>query len=204
VSRRLHRGALAAAFAVVLGVGISGCGAGFEAQSYAVDPDNAEASVGGVLVRNLVMVKAEEAPVAGIAGTFVNNAGTTDVLETVQIEGSEGSSSGLSGALSVTASLELPARSAVTVGAGDAPALVVPDAEQFKVGTFVTMTLTFREAGAVELKVPLEDASSYYASVPPTPTPTVTDLGTPTGEPAPGETTPLEPPATGTASPAAS
>jgi hypothetical protein len=172
---RLRRGAAAAAFALALGAGLVGCEAGFDSQSYLIDPDNAEARVGGLLVRNLVMVKAEEGEAAGIAGTFVNTGSTADVLESVQIEGTEGSS-----ATSVTPGLELPPGRAVAVGSGASPPLVVPDAQQLRVGTFVTMTLTFREAGTAELKVPLEEASTYYGTVAPTMTPTTEPTATPT------------------------
>jgi copper(I)-binding protein len=193
VSRRRHRGAAVVAFVLALTVGVTACQAGFDSQSYQIDPDNAETKVGDLLVRNLVMVKAEEGEMAGIAGTFVNTGSTADVLQSVQIEAAEGTAGGQAGAISLSPDLEVPAGSAVTVGSGDAPPLVVPDAKDLRVGTFVTMTLTFREAGAADLKVPLEDAYSYYASIAPTPTPDQTLTGPPL-EPTPGATTPLEQP----------
>jgi hypothetical protein len=205
VSRRLHRGAVAAAFALAVGAGVTGCGAGFQAESYRVDPDNAEASVGGLLIRNLVMVKAEDAEVAGISGTFVNRGSTADVLERIQVAPGQDAAGGQGGTISISPALEVPANSAVTVGAGESPPLTVPDAAELQVGTFVTMTLTFRQAGPVELAVPLEDAHDYYASIAPTPTPAATMQSpaatpgattpgaaeTPPGEPTPGATTPL-------------
>jgi len=186
VSRRLRRGVVAAAFALALSTGVAGCAAGHSPESNLVDPDNAEASVGGILARALVMVKADDADAAALAGTFVNRGSTADVLETIQVEAGEGSAGGQAGALSVAPALELPASSAVTVGSGDAPALTVPGAKELKVGTFVRLTLNFRQAGALELEVPLENAEGYYASVTPTPTPS--PVSTPTGSPQPGQT----------------
>jgi hypothetical protein len=205
VGRRLHRGALPAALLLALGAGVTGCGAGTNAQSYLIDPDNAEATVGNMLVRNLVMVKTEEAPAAGISGTFLNQGSTPDVLETIQIDPGQDAAGGQAGSISISPGLEVPAFSAVSVGAGNSPPLVVPNAEELHVGTFVTMTLTFREAGVIELQVPLEDAVEYYATIVPTAAATPAGTGTPgpgaTGTPAPEptaeQTTPLlEPGAT--------
>jgi hypothetical protein len=174
----------------MLGAGLTGCGAGFDAESYAVDPDNAEATVGNLLIRNLVMVKAEDAPAAGITASFINRGPTPDVLETIQIEPGQDAAGGQSGSISISPALQVPANSAVTVGAGQAPPLVVPDAQELRVGTFVTMTLTFRQAGTAELAVPLEDATDYYATVAPTgaAATTPTPMAPGTTPPSPGTT----------------
>jgi copper(I)-binding protein len=172
VNRRLRRGAAVAALALALSATGAGCSAGFDPPVLLVEPDNVNAEVGDLLLRALVLVKAEGAESAALVGALVNR-GETDTLTKVEIAG-QGT------ALSFSPNLEVPGGKAVMLGGSEGEAITITGAKDLMLGTFVPVTLTFRNAGSTQVKLLVEDAEDFYEPYAPpgAPTPTATPAGT--------------------------
>jgi len=180
VNRRLRRGAAIAALAFALSATGAGCGAGFDAPVYLVRPENVNAEVGDLLLRSLVLVKAEGADSAALAGAFVNRGDAPDTLTSVEVEAG-------SAPLSASPNLEVPFGQSVILGGTEGEAITFSGAEGLSPGRFVPVTLTFRDAGSVTLKLLVEDAKGHYEDYAPPGGPTPAATPSPEGSPAPGE-----------------
>ncbi|MGQ0631244.1 MAG: hypothetical protein ACT4P1_09390 [Sporichthyaceae bacterium] len=162
--------AVVIAAAVLATTGLSACGAGFTAGTDKVEAGNANGEVGGVLARNLVLVKSPQASPAALAGTLINNGNRPDLLERIELtENTAGART-----ISLTPALTLAPGAVLPFGSQDEPPLTIPEAASLRVGNFATVVLRFRDAGDLSLSVPIEPRDNEFAEiVPEAPKPTV-------------------------------
>lgn len=150
-------------FALATLPGLAGCGAGFEAETQFVKPDNANGEVNGVLARALVLVKGKQASSAALAGTLINRSGKADVLTTVNLTDATPGATGLS----ISPNLALAPGQLVPLGVGQFKPITIPDARALKVGNFTNVVLVFKEAGPLRLQLETVDRTFFFEDVTP-------------------------------------
>lgn len=153
----IRRPVTAAAVATLSVAVLTGCGVGQNAQTYqARTPyDASNASVGKMLVRNLhVEAPTDQVHGAGgsatILGTFVNQGGTADALVSAATD------------VAPSATIEVdgkPAAQAVVPSHGRSAAgfaIVLKGlTRELRPGTYLTVTLSFAQAGRVDVSIPV-------------------------------------------------
>ncbi|MFJ9212710.1 DUF461 domain-containing protein [Streptomyces sp. NPDC102264] len=200
MSRSLRRGALAATALVFSLATLSACGAGNNAQTLGVRPDNAATSVDVITIQNATVVTQPEADAEGLAvvtGTVFNNGKSAQTLDSVKLPGTSATVklSPAKGSGPVT----VPAHGSVQLGgAGNASAVIENGREAAKNGNAQQVVFTFSKTGDVGLRAFVWPADSFFKDVGPSSLPTppgssVTPSGTPAagaeGENAAGENT---------------
>ena len=155
MSRKTVRTAIAAAAMVVL-TSLSGCAAGFDAQTnkpYA--PANGSiANLGSLRIRSVVVLDNGSGQ-AEVVAVLVNNGTSPDALTGI----------GVSGADKMTvpgSALNLPPQVGVPLGP-DTPNRVFIEKFTKKPGDLVTVQFTFREAGVVNVSALVMTPESFVA-----------------------------------------
>ncbi|MEV6422301.1 DUF461 domain-containing protein [Streptomyces sp. NPDC051662] len=186
MSRSLRRGALAATALVFSLATLSACGAGNNAQTLGVRPDNAATSVDVITIQNATVVTQPEADAEGpavVTGTVFNNGGSAQTLDSVQLPGT-GATVKLSSAKG-SGPITVPAQGSVQLGgAGNASAMIENGREAAKNGDAQRVVFTFSKTGDVGLRAFVWPANSFFKEVGPSTLPTPS--GTPSGSPAGG------------------
>lgn len=190
MSSSLRRGVLAAALALSIAP-LAACGAGNNAQTHLVRPDNAAITVGDIQVQNAVILtqKAGSGP-ASVSARIFNNGNGDQTLQSVKVgDALTATLAGPAGAKTVT----VPAHGSVLLGgAGNAAATLPSSGEAVKDGDFQRVALTFSATGEVALSANVLPAAGYYAQYGATPAPAAAPSGqatpTATGTPADGGT----------------
>ncbi|GAA2481358.1 DUF461 domain-containing protein [Streptomyces longisporus] len=201
MSSSLRRGALAAAAIAFSITSLAACGAGGDAQTLQVKPDNAAAKVGNLKVQNVTIITQPDARTTGpavIAATLFNNGGTAQTVDsitlpnvnlTAEIKPAKGSGK-----------IVVPAHGSVVLGGkGNASAVLPNGSEAVQNASVRKVTFTFSETGAVTLSAFVVPAESYFTKWGPSEVPT----GTPSASPTPGKSTTASPkPSTSASKPA--
>ncbi|WP_326811304.1 DUF461 domain-containing protein [Streptomyces scopuliridis] len=190
MSRSLRRGALAATALVFSLATLSACGAGNNAQTLGVRPDNAATSVDAITIQNATVVTQPEANAAGpavVTGTVFNNGGIAQTLDSVTLPGTSATVklSPAKGSGPVT----VPSHGSVQLGgAGNASAVIENGHEATKNGDAQQVVFTFSRTGDVGLRAFVWPANSFFKDVGPStsPTPSGTPSGSSSGTPAAG------------------
>ncbi|MEU0657675.1 DUF461 domain-containing protein [Streptomyces lavendulocolor] len=208
MSRSLRRGALAATAIVFSIASLSACGAGNDAQTLGVKPDNAATSVGTVKVQNAVVITQPKPDAEGpavVSAMLFNNGAEAETLEAIELPGSKLpvklTAAGGSGPITV------PAGGSVLIGGkNNASAVIEQGRETAKNGDVQEVVFKLSETGDVRLKAFVVPATSYFAgygpeevpqkpaeqpsSTPPAPpsgAPTASPSGSPAAPDAPAE-----------------
>ncbi|GAA2465574.1 DUF461 domain-containing protein [Streptomyces lavendulocolor] len=208
MSRSLRRGALAATAIVFSIASLSACGAGNDAQTLGVKPDNAATSVGTVKVQNAVVITQPKPDAEGpavVSAMLFNNGAKAETLEAIELPGSKLpvklTAAGGSGPITV------PAGGSVLIGGkNNASAVIEQGREAAKNGDVQEVVFKLSETGDVRLKAFVVPATSYFAgygpeevpqkpaeqpsSTPPAPpsgAPTASPSGSPAAPDAPAE-----------------
>ncbi|MGQ0844734.1 MAG: hypothetical protein ACT4QF_11410 [Sporichthyaceae bacterium] len=159
----MNRSLVAGILSLALLPGLAACGAGFDAETQFVEADNANAEVNGIVARAIVLVKGKQASSAALAGTLINRSDKNDVLTTVALtDANPGATT-----ITLTPNTPLAAGQLLPLGTGTFKPITVPDARTIKVGNYVNVVMTFREAGPLRLQVVTEDRTNYYEDVTP-------------------------------------
>ncbi|MGW0465832.1 DUF461 domain-containing protein [Streptomyces sp. NPDC003027] len=195
MSRSLRRGALAATAIVFSIASLSACGAGNDAQTLGVRPDNAAASVDDVKIQNALVITQPDSTVKGpavVAATIFNNGRTPQTLDAITLPGTKATVQlkPATGAGPIT----VPAGGSVIIGGkGNASATIQNGSEAAKVGDAQQVVFKLSRTGDVSLEAFVVPATSYFkdfgpAEVPKPPgaTPTASATASPTGEAAHG------------------
>jgi len=196
VSSSLRRGALAAAAIAFSIASLAACGAGNNAQTLEIKPDNASTTVGDIKVQNAVVITQPDAQSTGpavVAATLFNSGTSAQTLDTITVAGVsepvELSPAKGKGKLTVPAGGSL-----VLGGEGNASAVLSGSREALKDGAAQKVTFTFSETGDVSLQAFIVPAKSYFekwgptdlpstpAETSPSPTESATGSATPSGE----------------------
>ncbi|MFE0690511.1 DUF461 domain-containing protein [Streptomyces xiamenensis] len=173
MSSSLRRGAVAAVFAFSTVLALSACGAGFEAETQKIKPDNAAAQVDAIKVQNVnvILPDGTDGP-AGISARIFNESTTEQVLESITLPGS-----GVVVELTPAGNesqVVVPARGSVALGGEGNPSAFIADpaAAQIALGNAQQLVFLLSETGAIELAatvVPASENWTYYADWGPTP-----------------------------------
>ncbi|GAA1534480.1 hypothetical protein GCM10009730_49700 [Streptomyces albidochromogenes] len=194
MSRSLRRGALAATAIVFSIASLAACGAGNDAQTLGVRPDNAATTVDDVKIQNATIVTQPKLDAEGpavVTGMIFNNGSKAETLQAVTLPGTSAKvklkpAKG-SGPLTVPAGGSL-----LLGGEGNASAVIENGREAAKDGDAQPLRFELSETGTVELRAFVVPATHYFKDVGPTELPqqpsqtpsgsaTATPSGTPTG-----------------------
>ncbi|MER6091406.1 DUF461 domain-containing protein [Streptomyces bluensis] len=176
MSSSLRRGTLAATAIAFSIASLAACGAGNNAQTLEVKPDNAATAVGDIKVQNAIVVtqpslESSTGP-AVISATVFNTGRTAQTLEAVTVAGT-GRSAELSPAKG-TGKLTIPAGGSVVIGGeGNASAVLPKTPAAVKDGNAQAITFTFSSTGDVSLRAFVVPAESYFEKWGPSEMPTV-------------------------------
>ncbi|CAM5706515.1 hypothetical protein SALBM311S_06306 [Streptomyces alboniger] len=197
MSSSLRRGALATAAIAFSIASLAACGAGNDAQTLEVKPDNAATSLGDIKLQNVMVITQpndESTGPAVISATVFNTGSTAQTLDSVNVDG--GGAAELTPAKGKGA-LTVPAGGSVILGGkGNASAALNQIGASVKNGNAQKVTFTFSKTGDVNLRAFVVPAKYYFTKWGPTEMPA-----------APGDTTKPDSrtePGAGTGSPSAS
>ncbi|MFF8938750.1 DUF461 domain-containing protein [Streptomyces paradoxus] len=203
MSSSLRRGALAAAVTAFSIASLAACGAGSNAQTLEIKPDNAATSVGDIKIQNAVVITQpdlESTGPAAISATFFNSGRTAETLESITLPGT-GKTAQLKPAKGGSLSIP-PGGSLILGGQNNATAMLPSSREAVQDGNAQKVTFTFSKTGAVSLRALVVPAEHYFkewgpAEVPAAPGASSSPSGSPSGSPAAGESGAPESPAGG-------
>ncbi|QEV18813.1 hypothetical protein [Streptomyces alboniger] len=207
MSRSLRRGALAATAIAFSLASLAACGAGNNAQTLEVKPDNAATSVGDIKIQNAMVITQPDLKSKGpavVSATVFNTGTTAQTLNSITVDGA-GKKAKITPAKDDKASksngrLTIPAGGSVVIGGKDNASAVLPSSrDAVKDGNAQRITFAFSETGDVKLKAFVVPAESYFSEWGPTEVPKAPDAkpgasGKPaqpgkSGEPADGAST---------------
>ncbi|PWI16407.1 DUF461 domain-containing protein [Streptomyces sp. Act143] len=196
MSSSLRRGALAAAAIAFSIASLAACGAGNNAQTLQIKPDNAATSVGDIKIQNAVVITQPDLESTGpavISATLFNNGSSAQTLDSVTVSGA-GTSAELTPAKG-KGKLTIPAGGSLVLGGkGNASAVLASGREAIKDGDAQKVTFSFSKTGDVSLQAFVVPAKSYFetwgptempsapAETSPAPTESATGSATPSGE----------------------
>ncbi|MFD3513553.1 DUF461 domain-containing protein [Streptomyces sp. NPDC058657] len=198
MSRSLRRGALAATALAFSIASLAACGAGNDAQTLTIKPDNAAISVdnGKIKIQNVTVITQPrekgkgnavgEGP-AVVSATVFNNGDEPQTLDTVKLGGSNAEVK-LTPAKGSTGKITVPAGGSVILGGKDnASAVVENGREAAQNGNAQPVTFSFSETGNVTLRAFVVPAVGHFEGfgpdqVPAAPSgkPSASASGTPT------------------------
>ncbi|MFE7860020.1 DUF461 domain-containing protein [Streptomyces sp. NPDC101209] len=191
MSSSLRRGALAAAAIAFSIASLAACGAGSDAQTLQVKPDNAAVKVGDIQVQNALIITQPDPQASGpavISATLFNSGATAqtvdaitlpNVNQTAEVKPAKGNGK-----------LVVPAHGSVVIGGqGNASAVLPSGREAVQDGSVRKITFTFSKTGDVSLRGFVVPAESYFTKWGPSTVPTTAPSATPTkaasGSPSP-------------------
>jgi hypothetical protein len=170
----VRRGSLAAAAIAVSVVSLSACGAGADAQTLEVKPDNAATSVGDIKVQNATIITQPDLKSTGpavVSATLFNNGRTDQTLESITVNGT-GKTAELKPAKG-SGPVTVPAGGSVILGGkGNATAVLPRSREAVRDGNAQPVTFTFSKTGAVKLTAFVQPSRSYFSKWGPSQMPT--------------------------------
>ncbi|WP_404959367.1 DUF461 domain-containing protein [Streptomyces sp. 147326] len=191
MSRSLRRGALAATAVVFSIASLAACGAGQDAQTLQIKPDNAAATKGEIEVQNALVItqgqKGEKGP-AVVSATLFNNGTKAETVDSITLPGGKGKVTlkPAEGSGKVT----VPALGSVVIGGkGNASAVIENGAASVRDGEVQKVVFQLSSTGGVELEAFVVPNTGMYAGFGPTAAPAATPAagatpaGTPSGSP---------------------
>ena len=193
MSSSLRRGSLAAAVIAFSIASLAACGAGNDAQTQEIKPDNAATSVGAIKVQNALVITQPDVKTgpAVISATLFNNGTTAQTLDSVSVEGE--------GTAQITPAsgkgkLTVPAGGSIVLGGkGNASAALSSPSQTVLNGSLQKVTFSFSETGDVSLGAFVVPAESYFtkwgpSDIPSAPaSPSTSPSESATGSPSPSE-----------------
>lgn len=205
MSRSLRHGALAATAIVFSIAALSACGAGKNAQTLEVRPDNAATSSGDIKIQNANVITQPEHGAKGpavVSATLFNNGTKAETLDAITLTGSSGSVE--LHAAKGSGPVVVPAGGRVIIGgAGNASAVIENGSEATQNGNVQPLVFKLSRTGDIPLGASVVPATGYFegfgpSALPETPkkpekspeaTPTGSASGTP-GAPTDGASAP--------------
>ncbi|MET9255777.1 DUF461 domain-containing protein [Streptomyces sp. NPDC003717] len=181
MSSSLRRGALAAAAIAFSIASLAACGAGHNAETLEIKPDNAATTVGDIKVQNAIVVTQPDLKSTGpavVSATLYNNGRTAQTLEGIRVDGIDKTAElkPAKGQQGVT----VPAGGYLTLGGKDNAAAVLPSSRMaVNDGNAQRITFSFSETGDVSLRAFVVPAESYFSSWGPSETPAAPGAGAP-------------------------
>ncbi|MFF9853635.1 DUF461 domain-containing protein [Streptomyces litmocidini] len=189
MSRSLRRGALAATAIVLSVAALSACGAGNDAQTLEVRPDNAAVTVDDVKIQNALVVTQPEPGAKGpaaVSASVFNNGSTPQTVDAITLPGTKAVVK--LKAAEGTGPITVPAHGSVLIGGqGNASAVIENGSEAARNGDAQKIVFKLSKTGDVSLNAFIVPATSYFKDYGPETVPaapTTAPAATPTGTPA--------------------
>lgn len=170
MSRSLRRGAIAATAIAFSLASLAACGAGNNAQTHEIKPDNAATAVGDIKIQNAMVITQPDLKSTGpavIAATIFNNGSSDQTLDEITVDGT-GKKAKITPAKDDKTSrrggpLTIPAGGSVIIGGKDNATAVLPSSrESVKDGNAQPVTFAFSKTGDVKMKTFVVPAESYF------------------------------------------
>ncbi|GEB58350.1 DUF461 domain-containing protein [Streptomyces gardneri] len=165
MSRSLRRGALAATAIVFSIAALSACGAGNDAQTLGVKPDNAAVTVDDVKIQNALVITQPHQGVKGpavVSATVFNNGRTPQTLDAITLPGTSATVK-LTAAAGATGPITVPPLGSVVIGGeGNATAVIENGAEATRNGDAQEVVFKLSKTGNVGLDAFVVPATSYF------------------------------------------
>ncbi|MCJ1680669.1 DUF461 domain-containing protein [Streptomyces sp. APSN-46.1] len=191
MSRSLRRGALAASAVVFSIASLAACGAGNDAETLQIKPDNAAVTKGDIKVQNALVItqgsKEKKGP-AVVSATLFNAGDTPQTLDAITLKGGKGKVV-LKGATG-NGKITVPAGGSVVLGGKDNPAAVIEGGrEAVQDGNVQNLVFQLSKTGDVALDAFVVPGTGPYANYGPTDAPAAapaagaTASGSPSGAP---------------------
>ncbi|MBQ1100047.1 copper chaperone PCu(A)C [Streptomyces sp. b94] len=199
MSSSLRRGALAAAAIAFSIASLAACGAGHNAQSLEIKPDNAATTVGDIQIQNAIVITQPDLESTGpavVSATLFNNGRSDQKLESITVAGT-GKSAELKpaeGEKGGNGGLTVPAGGSLILGGeGNASAVLPSSREAIQDGNAQKITFTFSKTGEVSLRAFVVPAERYFSEwgpsdVPAAPGASAKPSQEASGEPSDGQT----------------
>ncbi|MBU7597129.1 copper chaperone PCu(A)C [Streptomyces sp. P38-E01] len=166
MSSSLRRGAVAASVIALSTLSLGACGAGFDAQTSGVRPDNASVSVDDIKIQNINVVTSEESgsPVAVTARIF-NDGNKDEKLTSITVRGAgkvelEPADKG---------DLVVPAGGSLKLGGEGNASAQIADASGITEGNAQSVSFKLSETGSLSADATVVPAGGQYADWGPTP-----------------------------------
>ncbi|WP_405561810.1 DUF461 domain-containing protein [Streptomyces sp. NBC_01180] len=205
MSSSLRRGVLAASAIVVSIAALSACGAGNNAATIKIKPDNAATTAGAIKVQNATVITQPKATAKGpavISATLFNSGDTNQTLQDIKLAGS-------SSVVKLTPAtgkgpISVPAHGSVAIGGKNNAAAVLADGRAAAAdGSTQNLVFQFSETGRVTLAALVVPATSYFQGFGPSSLPMTPSPSAPSGKASPGASGKASPGASGKTTPGA-
>ncbi|MEV7570353.1 DUF461 domain-containing protein [Streptomyces tanashiensis] len=164
MSRSLRRGALAATAIVFSVAALSACGAGNDAQTLEIRPDNAAVTVDDVKIQNALVITqplpGTKGP-AAVSATVFNNGSLPQTIDSISVPGMRAAVT-LKSAEGV-GPVVVPAHGSVVIGGeGNASALIENGSEALRDGDAQQVVFKLSKTGDVGLSAFVVPSKSYF------------------------------------------
>ncbi|MFF0485876.1 DUF461 domain-containing protein [Streptomyces sp. NPDC004435] len=170
MSRSLRRGALAATAVVFSIAALSACGAGNDAQTLGIKPDNAAVTVDDVKIQNALVITQPTPGAKGpavVSATVFNNGRAPQTLQSIALPGSNAAV--VLKTAQGTGPIVVPAGGSVVIGGpGNASATIENGHEAAKNGDAQKVVFKLSETGDVSLEAFVVPSTSYFKEFGPT------------------------------------
>lgn len=170
MSRSLRRGALAATAVVFSIASLAACGAGNDAQTLQITPDNAAVTKGDIKVQNALVItqvsKAEKRP-AAVSATVFNTGTKEQTLDAITLRGSTVVLKPATG----TGKVIVPAGGSVLLGGKGNASAVIENGDDVQNGDVQKVVFKLSNTGDVALDAYVVPATRMYAAYGPTEAP---------------------------------
>ncbi|MEU4064431.1 DUF461 domain-containing protein [Streptomyces wedmorensis] len=164
MSRSLRRGALAATAIVFSVAALSACGAGNDAQTLGVRPDNAAVTVDDVKIQNALVITQPDARVKGpavVSATVFNNGNLPQVIESITLPGTVGTVK--LAAAEGSGPITVPALGSVVIGGeGNASAVIENGLAEARTGDAQKVVFKLSKTGDVSLSAFVVPSAGYF------------------------------------------
>ncbi|MEV5982076.1 DUF461 domain-containing protein [Streptomyces sp. NPDC052114] len=204
MSRSLRRGAIAATAIAFSLASLAACGAGNNAQTMEVKPDNAATSVGDIKIQNAMVITQPDLDSKGpavVSATIFNTGRTAQTLDAITVNGTDKKAKLTPGKddkdSKPNGPLTVPAGGSVVIGGENNASAVLPSSrEAIKDGNAQGITFAFSKTGDVKMQAFVVPAESYFSKWGPSELPKAPDAkpskgasGSPSGKPSEGAST---------------
>ncbi|MCS0638764.1 DUF461 domain-containing protein [Streptomyces sp. LP05-1] len=185
MSRSLRRGTIAATAIVISIASLSACGAGNDAQTLQIRPDNAATTVGHIKIQNATVITQGQPGTEGpavVSARLFNDGAKDQTLEGVELPGADApvKLSPAQGSGPVT----VPAHGSLMLGGENNPSAVIENPNEAAVnGDVREVVFKLSETGDVKLQAFVVPASGYYQDFGPTGAPSAPASGAASGKP---------------------
>ncbi|MFE2145558.1 DUF461 domain-containing protein [Streptomyces sp. NPDC059456] len=184
MSRSLRRGALAATAIVFSIASLAACGAGKDAETLQIKPDNAAVTKGDIKIQNALVITQGEKDKKGsaaVSATVFNSGTKPQTLDAITLPGGKAKVvlKPAEGAGKVT----VPAGGSVVLGGKGNASAVIEGGEGVQNGNAQPVVFQLSNAGDVEIAAFVVPNTGMYAGFGPTEAPVAAPGATPSGSP---------------------